>query len=1021
MKRFLLLLFTVSLLFPVSNTWAQDRTVSGKVTSAEDGTTLPGVNVLLKGTTEGTSTDANGSYSINVPASGGVLLFSFIGLASQEITIGERQIIDVSMQTDATQLSEVVIIGYQTIKKSELSGSVASISGKSIENLPIPSIDRAIQGRLAGVQVNSSNGIPGGNTQVRIRGVGSISGSNEPLYIVDGIQMTPGDRSRRLISSNILNGINANDIESFDVLKDAAAASIYGAQAANGVVIITTKKGKSGAVKFNVNYYYGTSDVIKKQPLTNSKQWLELYEEGQANFYQPYNTLNGEGFNTSIAESITQVNYGDAGAAATYDWQDLVSRRGVINNIDISASGGNEKNRFYISGSFNKQNAQLIATDFARATFKVNYDNQFTSKLSSSAQLNFSSVKQNTQGTAGFNTNNAIVGAIGRLPMANPYLSNGAVNPNLTYAVGPLGNLSNPLWLAKVNPQQGTTKQFLGNYALTYSITSDLIFKSAYALEYSVIDEWAFFDPRSPGGSAVLGSASMFTTSTANWSTDQTLNYVKTFNNRHSINAIAGFSYRDQKTEGFNAAGTNVSNTEFKRTLVGSTATTVNSIFNGFKLNGIFGRVVYTLDDKYTATVTLRRDGSSRFGSGQKFGLFPAISAAWNINQESFMSGLGFVNELKLRASFGRTGNQEIASDYPISLYGGATAFAYAGGGGLSFTNLGNPDLQWETNETLNFGLDFSVVNSRISGTVDYFIRNTKDLLLPQILPSNSGFATIIENVGTLQNKGLELGISTRNLDGEIKWTTDFNVTFIKNEVTKLLQPGEDLPNNNLWLGRPVGAQFAAAYAGVNPADGRAMWYDINGNITYDPQAGDRVFVSRGSASALLPDYYGGFTNTISYKGFEILAFFQFNIGQLAASNFKANSSMDFRFDTNQDEALLERWQQPGDITDVPRILPGAQEVGSANSLFGGTISGHDRFIEDASYLRLKQISVTYNLPSSIIGRMKLASARVYFQGVNLWTKTEFTGLDPEFAANTSNIGVLPPSKGIIVGVQLGF
>jgi TonB-dependent starch-binding outer membrane protein SusC len=1021
MKRLLQVILSVCLLLMYFSALAQERTITGRITSAEDGGSLPGVNILIKGTTIGTVSDVDGRYSISVPASGTTLVFTFIGLKAQEIQIDSRSTIDVQMQQDFTQLSEVIVTGYQTIKKSELSGSVGTVSGNSIQNLPIPSVDRAIQGRIPGVQINASNGIPGGNTQVRIRGVGSVSGSNEPLYIIDGVQMTPGDRSRRIISSNILNGINANDIESVDVLKDAAAASIYGAQAANGVIIITTKKGKSGAVKYNVNYYYGTSDVIRKQPLMNSKQWMTLYQEGQANFYQPYNSLYGEGFNERIAEKITQVNYGNADAASTYDWQDLVTRRGGINNVDISASGGTEKNRFFISGSFNKQNAQFIATDFSRGTFKVNYDNQFSDKLTSSTQLNFSIVKQNTQGVGGFNTNNALVGAIGRLPMSNPYLSNGDVNPNITYAAGPLGNLSNPLWLAKVNPQQGSTKQFLGNYALTYSITNDLSFRSAYSLEYSVIDEWAFFDPRSPGGAGVAGSAQMLNTRTVNWSTDQTLNYVKTFNDRHSINAVGGFSFREQKTDGFNATGVAVSNVDFRRTLVGTTANAIGSIYTTFKLAGVFGRVIYTLDDKYTATATLRRDGSSRFGSGQKFGLFPAISAAWRVNKESFMSNVSFVDDLKLRASFGRTGNQEIASDFPVSLYGAAAAFAYANQGGLSFTNLGNPTLQWETNETLNFGLDLGILNNRVTATVDYFIRNTKNLLLPQILPSNSGFATITENVGTLQNRGLELGISTQNLVGQLKWTTDFNITFIKNEVTKLLQPGEDLPNNNLWLGKPLGQQFTARYAGVNPADGRAMWYDINGNITYDPQAGDRVFITRGSGSNLLPDYYGGFTNTLSYKGIEVLAFFQFNIGQLATSNFKANSSMDYRFDTNQDLEMLERWQKPGDYTDVPRIIPGAQEVGSANSLFGGTQSGHDRFLEDASYIRLKQVSISYNLPSSIVSRMKLSSTKVYLQGVNLWTKTEFTGLDPEFTAGASNIGILPPSKGIIAGVQFGF
>jgi len=977
---------------------------------------------VLKGTTKGTITDVDGNFTLSVPSSTTSLVFSFVGFISQEVAINGRSVIDVKLESDVTQLNEVVVVGYQSLKKTEVSGSVGVVSGELLKNMPVNSFDRALQGRIAGVQVNSSNGIPGGATQVRIRGVGSISGSNEPLYIIDGIQINPGDRSRRVISSNILNGLNPNDIESYTVLKDAAAASIYGAQAANGVIIITTKRGKSGAPKFDLNYYYGQTDIIRKQPLINSEQWMNLYEEGQRNFYRPWDYAFGEGFVDNFARSLTQVNYGEASAANTYDWQKLVTRRGNIHNADLSMTGGNDKHSYYVSGSFSKQLAQFIATDFERASVKMNFDNQITSKISTSTRLNLSTVTQNTQGVAGFNTNNALVGAIGRLPMSNPFLSNGQVNPNLTYAIGPLGNLSNPLWTSKVNPQQATTNQILGNFSVNYQINDDLTYKSAVSLEYSVIDEWAFFDPRTPGGAAVAGSAQMLNTRTVNWQTDQTLNYVKTFNTRHNINAIAGFSWRNQITEGFNATGVGVASTELRRTLAGTTPNGVGSVFGTFRLAGYFARVNYTLDEKYTLSLTGRYDGSSRFGSDKKFGFFPAASAAWNIHKEGFMSGITTFDELKLRASYGVTGNNEIATDFGnLNIYGTAVAFGYGGSGGLAQTQLGNPQLSWEGNRSFNVGLDVGAFNNRVVATFDYFNRTTTNLLLPQVLPSQSGFASITENVGNVKNSGIEFGITTQNLVGNFKWSTDFNITFLKNEVTELLRKGEDLPNNGLWVGKPIGQQFAARYAGVNPADGRAMWYDLNGNITYDPQANDRVFINRGSGSVQVPTSYGGITNTFSYKGFELVAFFQFNLGQLAVSNFKANSSMDYRFDTAQDEEILERWTTPGQITDVPRIVPGAQEVGSANSLFGGNISGHDRFLEDASYIRLKQVTLTYSIPTSIVSKLKLGSARVYAQGLNLWTYTKFTGLDPEFAAGISNIGVLPPSKGFIAGVQLGF
>lgn len=333
--------------------FAQERTITGRVTAAEDGSAVPGANILVKGTTNGTVTDVNGNFTLEVP-SGATLIVSFVGLKTTEVEVGNSSTVNVSLLPDDAQLNEVVIVGYGSIKKSELSGAVGSVKGEALQNLPIPSLDRAIQGRIAGVQVNANNGIPGGNTQVRIRGVGSVSGGNEPLYIVDGVQITAGERSRRIISSNPLNGINSNDIESIEVLKDAAAASIYGSQAANGVIIITTKKGKQGKGKFDVNYYYGQTDIIKNQPLLNSEQWINLYEEGQRNFYQSFDVF-GEGFASNLARSFTQVNYGNAAAAATYDWQNLVSRRGDIQNIDISASGGNDKNRYFISGSFNAE------------------------------------------------------------------------------------------------------------------------------------------------------------------------------------------------------------------------------------------------------------------------------------------------------------------------------------------------------------------------------------------------------------------------------------------------------------------------------------------------------------------------------------------------------------------------------------------------------------------------------------------------------------------------------------------
>jgi len=1018
MRRILLFIAVFAFSFAA---FAQDKVVSGKVTSAEDGSALPGVNVLLKGTSTGTVTDVEGNYRLQVPAEGGTLVFTFVGLTTVEVGIGARSVVDVQMASDVTQLSEIVVTGYGTQEKANLSSSIASVKGDVVRNMPVPSLDRALQGRIAGVQVNATSGIPGGSTQVRIRGVGSVSGGNEPLYIIDGVQVTAGDRTRRIQSSNILNGINANDIESFEVLKDASAASIYGAQAANGVIIITTKKGKSGAPKFDFNYYYGQTDVINKVDLLNSRDWITLRKEALKNFYTSYNLFQ-EGANELLAETEMQRQYGNGDALSNYDWQHIASRIGDVQNVDLSVSGGNDKNKYYISGSYNKQNAQFLSNDFERVSVRTNFDNKVTDKVTLETKINLSTVKQRTPFSAGFNTNNVIVQAIGIQPFNNPYFSNGSINNNFFWP-GPLGSNSNPLWVNSVNPASAITNQAIGNFAVNYAITKDLTFRSSVGLEYTTIDEQSFADPRTPAGGANNGVVQSIYTSVANITVDETLNYNKTFNDRHNINAIAGFSYRREITQGYNATGIGIAAPIFNQTLNGTTPNAVASAFGIFKLTGLFARVNYTLDDKYILSATLRRDGSSRFGSGNKFGYFPAVSAAWKLHDEDFMQGISsIISELKPRVSFGITGNQDIGNFSAFSLFSTAVAFGYAGSGGISFNNLGNPNLQWEKNQTIDFGLDFAFTQDRrITGTVDYFIRKTKDLLLPQILPSNSGFTTITENVGELENRGWEVLVTTQNLVGEFKWSTDFNITFIKNEVTKLIRAGEDLPNNGLWVGKPLGQQFQIRYAGVNPADGRAMWYDVDGDLTYNPTTNDRVFMNRGSGSTAVPNYYGGLTNTFSYKGFELSAFFQFNIGQLAFSNFAAFSASDFRFETNQLGDIKRRWQQPGDITDIPRLFPGGQEPGSVPSWQGEGLTGHDRFIDDASYLRLKQVSFSYQLPSSVISRLKFNSAKIYFQGVNLWTLTNYTGLDPEFAAGASDIGLVPQGKNYIIGVQIGF
>jgi TonB-linked SusC/RagA family outer membrane protein len=686
-----------------------------------------------------------------------------------------------------------------------------------------------------------------------------------------------------------------------------------------------------------------------------------------------------------------------------------------------------------MAGSYNNQKYHFIGYDFKRGTFRLNLDSKLTDKLTVETKINLSSVTQNSSDNPSFGLTNIFVDAMGVIPTNPIYNADGSYNTNIT---GVLSGNVNPPYFVKLNKNEGVTTQAIGNLAFIYDITKGLTFKSSYSLEHTVINEELFFDPRTRAGVATNGLVRFGNSKVLNWQTDQTLNYNQTFNDRHAVTGLIGFNYRNEVFTTSNAQGTGVAIPQLGGTLTGTTPTTVSSTYSEYKLAGLFARLGYTLDEKYIFQATLRRDGSSRFGSNNRYGYFPAVSAAWRISDEKWMEKTSWLSELKLRVSYGETGNSQflmtntgagsgpaptIESNYPaLSLFESNTAASYNGSAGINFAQLGNSQLGWERNVTKNFGLDFGFLNNRITGTADYFIRTTKDLLLSKPLPSTSGFSNIAQNIGSLENKGFELGISTRNLIGDFKWTTDINITFLKNKVLSLLEPGVDLPANNLWIGRPVGEVWVAHWAGVNPADGRPMWYDANNNITYNPVQADRVFKG---GNTLIPDYYGGFTNTFSYKGLELSMFFQYQVGTTQINFYDYLLTSDFRYDAQQSTSILSRWTTPGQLATVPKLYPGAIQPGTASSVLGGGYgtTSSDRFYSDASYIRLKSITLGYTIPESIRTKAKLSNARVYVQAYNLWTGTNYTGLDPEYTSGGYGLGLAPQGKSFSAGIQLGF
>jgi TonB-linked SusC/RagA family outer membrane protein len=1018
MKR--LLLYGLVLLLGIAFTniaQAQDRIISGKVTSSEDGNPLPGVNVVVKGTTVGTATGTDGTYRLQVPANAEALIFSFVGFLNQEVQIGNRSTIDVILQTDQKLLSEVVVTGYSTENKREITGAISSVKGDVIENLPMQSFDRAIQGRAAGVLVQAANGVPGGAVRVRIRGVTSISAGNEPLYIVDGVQLNNAGNTD-FVSSNPLAFLNPNDIESIEILKDAAAASIYGAQASNGVVLVTTKKGKGGKTNFNLNYQYGLVEPIKFMNVLNSQDWIKVRTEAIRN-QNP--TLTEAAALSAALTGIRQpgnLTAEQIAALPTYDWQRESYRTGIVNNIELSASGGSDKTTFYLSGSYNKQDANVLNVDFQRATMRLNLNHKVNNSLSFEQSINLSTINQ--RGPFGSPNGGSFLGS----PyFASPLIlpTNPIRNEDGTYFGRPqdggiAGILNqNVIQVGEYNTIKNIINQLVGNFKLTWNIMEGLSFNSFAGIDYRVIKGENYSDPRNADAFAVRGRLNIENESIVNFTTNHTLNYMRTFARNHKVTGLLGVEYRSDVRESFNQVNITFPTSQFRTPQTGATPETVTGFWTGYKRAGAFGKVNYDFKSKYLFSFTARYDGSSRFGANNKYGFFPAVSAGWLMSEENFIkNNASWVDEIKLRASYGQTGNDQVGNFDALGLVGGG--FNYAGAAGIAPTQLANPNLRWERLSTANVGLDLSFFNRRLGTTIEYFNRKSTDLLLNQPVAWTAGYSNISTNVGEMINKGWEFSLNTVNLQiGSFSWRTNFNITLLENRVTKLAGADTVLPGNlTIRTGHPINVVFTAEYAGVNPATGRPMWYDANGNITYLPR-NPADFKILGASN--LATTFGGLTNTFAYKGLELSVFFQYEYGRRVFNNQTAFlSELGGRtFNTLQD-VFDRRWTTPGQITDVPRPINGNTEVRSNGLAFGS------RFWEDASYIRLKQLTLSYNLPQSLVSKAKMSNVRLYAQAINLLTFTNWSGYDPEFLdTGAGNNGVVPQSRNYTFGVQIGF
>jgi TonB-dependent starch-binding outer membrane protein SusC len=1031
MRKNLLLKMVPLLLLISSMAWAQERTVTGKVTAAEDGTGLPGVNVVVKGTTIGTITDTNGEYTIN--ASGGVLVFSFIGLKDQEVEIGSRSVIDVTMVADITQLSEVIVVGYGTQDKRTLTGSISSVKGEVFKNLPVQSLDRGIQGRMAGVQISSASGAPGGALNVRIRGTGSINSSNDPLWIVDGVQLGRFGQTTQG-SSNPLASINPNDIESVEVLKDAASAAIYGAQAANGVVLVTTKKGKKGKSNLEVSAQLGVVQPLNLYKMLNGRQFAELKAESVLNAIPASATPQER--TAAINAGYTRFGNPNDANLTNYDWVDAMFQTGQLSTYDASLSGGDDKTTFLVSLSYQKQEGQIIKSDWQRGTARLNLTHKPNSKLTLGTNLSIAYQRAFGAISNGNFVNSPFVAAFSAQPTSSPFLSDGR-----TFAPYPASgapHLFNYNILQGVNEEVrlGRVPQTVSSFSLAYEVIPGLTINGFAGVDASFGTD----NNQRPGTIPAFPGGQMSVTSrrTINYNTNITLNYSKRFAKIHSVSGLLGFEYRKEERGGVTASQFLFPNPALRLLTSGATSRPATEFFFDNARQGIFGQVKYTLKDRYIIDGTLRRDGSSRFGENNRYGIFYAGSLAYRISEESFMDAVKWLDDLKVRIAYGVVGNSEI-NDYDwFTSFGSPAAGSlgipagagYTGQSILRLTRLGNDVIGWEREGQFNVGTDFALFGGRLTGSVEYYSNITEDLLSVINLPEDGGVATYRGNAGKIENSGFDIELGGLVLErGDFNWRIAANVSTLKNVILELPDNQQEiLVSNGLAgavnviyrKGNPIQGAYLFDFAGINPATGRAMIYDANGNIKYIPTQADMKY--HGS---LIPSYFGGLTNSFSYKGLSLEVFFQFQGGNKAFNPDFSNLYNSGSGNNNQLVSQLNRWQNPGDITNVGRpfeggVIDGADQT--FGNFFANGVYGSTQYMSDASYVRLKQVTLSYNLPTSLVSKASLVKASLFVQGLNLWTYTKFAGIDPEVASNNnatgiSGFGVFPVGRQFMAGI----
>ena len=1030
MRRFLAILCCLTLL--IGQVAAQNRTISGTVTDA-NGLPVAGASVAVKGTNRGTSTASDGTFTVTAPASARALVISAVNFATQEVVIaGKTTVGAIAMKPGATSLNEVVVVAYGTQKKTNVTGSVVTVSGAAIADKPFTSVDKTLQGAVAGVEVSSTSGAPGSATDIRIRGIGSIDASASPLWVIDGVVATTGDQSRNTTTANVLATLNPDDIESITVLKDAASTAIYGSKAANGVILVSTKKGKAGKTRILLSAEVGSNSQAfnpDNKP-ANSLQYRDLLRQGLINAQYATDNAGAD----AIIASPNGFGYPTNWQNTSTNWHDVVTRNGNQGQYNLSVSGGTEKTQVYLSGGYFNQIGTALGSDFKRYNGTLSITHKATDQLTFTGSMSAGYSKQNTPFNSGA-YGNPILESFLLLPWYTPRNSDGSLRYGANDSLNefPLApSVFNPLVEATYNFNTYRQTSLRGYVQGNYKILDNLSFTSRYSGEYNDISEDQYWNPFYGDGYSndptAAGQAYSVYTRIYDWTWSNYFDFKQKINRDGGVyfDLKPGYEASEYNNYNLQTGGKGFPQTfDLKYLASAATPTTaaVVPVANSTSSYFVLGDINY--NDRYVLSASFRRDGSSVFGENHKYGNFYSVGGTWNVNEEDFMKNVDIFSLLKLRTSYGETGNSLGFGNYtPLATYGFGNN--YNGAPGSAPNNVGNPNLSWEKNKIFNVALDFGILKDRITGTVEYYDRKTSDLLLAVPLSQTAGVVgpnnanpTQNENIGGMSNHGIEVTLNARPVvTRDFTWSIAFNLAHNVNRVTALYK-NQPVPSSLYYFQYTVGHDFQAYYlpiwAGVDASNGLPQWYTDATQKTTTNNYKEAQFELSDKYTAT-PKVFGSLTNTFNYKGFVLDAQFNYNFGNYLYDTwgFVTQSDGAYVGGYNQMTTQLSAWQKAGDKSNTPQIIFGRND--NSNGL-------STRYLNKGNYIRLRNIQLGYLFPKALTDKMHLGSLNIYLRGTNLLTFATDKNLpyDPEAGvASSTNFEVFIP-KTIAGGIKIGF